>query len=228
MKHTLLIIDDEPDLVDLLKEELQDQYRIELAFDAPAALKVIAQSTIDLVLLDLHIPNGSGLELCREFRQSVYAKEVPIFILTGESDEETQLQCFANGADDFIQKPFNLSVLKARIAARLKNSNSQKAGIFRCGNLELHKEAKMITVAGKNLQFSPVEFRIVAYLVENPFRVVPRQEMLNNIWGGADIAARTIDAHLVPIRKALVQSDHEIVSLYGEGYSLRKRNNGKR
>ncbi len=147
MKHTLLIIEDEPDLVDLLKEELQDEYRIELALDGPAALKVVAQSTIDLVLLELHIPSASGLELCREFRQSVYAKDVPIFILTGESDEDTQLQCFANGADDYIQKPFSLSVLKARIAARLKNSNSQRVGIFRCGNLELHKEAKMITVA---------------------------------------------------------------------------------
>ncbi len=228
MKHTLLIIDDEPDLVDLLKEELQDQYRIEFAFNGTEALKVIGQSTIDLVLLDLHFPSGGGLELCRQLRQSVYAKDVPIFILTGLSDDDTQLQCFANGADEYIEKPFNMLILKARIAARLRTGNSQRVGIFRCGNLELHKEAKMITVAGQNLQFSPVEFRIVAYLVENPFRVVPRQEMLSNIWGGVDVTARTIDAHLVSIRKALVQFDHEIVSLYGEGYSLRKRSNGKR
>jgi DNA-binding response OmpR family regulator len=86
----------------------------------------------------------------------------------------------------------------------------------------------MITVAGKNLPLSPVEFRIVSYLVENPFRVVQREEMLNTIWVGAEVTARIIDAHLVAIRKALVEFDHEIVSLYGEGYSLRKKSNAKR
>ena len=228
MKHSVLIVEDEPDLLDLLKEELADTYHVEEARTANEAVQKVTKAALDLVLLDLNMPDRNGIDLCREFRQSVHTRNIPIFILTGQTDEATQLSCFDNGADDFISKPFSFPLLKARIASRLKNSAIASGEVVRCGNLEIRKYAKMVTVSNKAVRFSSVEFRLLQYFVENPFRVVPRDEILKNIWGTVEVTSRTIDAHLVSIRKALTNFDHEIVSLYGEGYSLRRKGSGKR
>lgn len=228
MKHSVLIVEDEPDLLDLLKEELADTYHVEEARTANEAVQKVTKSAMDLVLLDLNMPDRNGIDLCREFRQSVHTRNLPIFILTGQTDEATQLSCFDSGADDFISKPFSFPLLKARIASRLKNSAIASGEVVRCGNLEIQKLAKMVTVSNKAVRFSSVEFRLLQYFVENPFRVVPRDEILKNIWGTSEVTSRTIDAHLVSIRKALTNFDHEIVSLYGEGYSLRRKGSGKR
>lgn len=221
----MLIVDDEPDIVDFLMEEFSRDYSVRSAESGLSAWSAIEKTVPDLVLLDITMPGMNGLDLCRKMRSSRKAKDVPILFLSARTELETILSAFELGADDYIEKPFRIEELKARVASKLRAKLSRARDDIQCGNMKLSPKSRLVEINGKPVEFSALEFRLLRFFVENPNQLITREKILAAVWKGQPVSVRTVDAHLVSVRKLISACDHEIVSLYGEGYSLRPKPN---
>lgn len=222
-KLSLLVVDDEEQTVKFLVEEFSPDYNVCSVPSGTRAWSAIEKSVPDLVLLDVSVPEMSGLDLCKKMRSTAVTKDMPIFFLSANTELETILRAFELGADDYVEKPFRIEELKARVASRLRHKKSNAEEVLHCGNLRMSTKALSLEVDHQAVEISSLEFRLLKYFLENIDRVISRKEILKEVWDGGVISARTVDAHLVSIRKRISQGDHEIISIYGEGYLLRSK-----
>lgn len=174
----------------------------------------------DLILLDVNLPDGSGFDLCREFRKA--GSRLPILMLTARTDEDSVVGGFESGANDYIRKPFSNRELMARIQTHLKEAVQQDDRIRQGPVLVLLNQRKVI-IDGQDLDFNRREFDIFALLVRSPGAVLTREQVLNSINGSEEILDRTIDSHFSHIRAKLKKKGIQNVgirSVYGVGYTL--------
>ena len=220
---SILIVDDEPDIVEFLTEEFSRDYSVRSAESGLAAWAAIDKMVPDLVLLDITMPGMNGLDLCRKIRASRNAKDVPVLFLSARTELDTIVSVFELGADDFNEKPFRIRELKARVAAKLRAKVKQARDDIQCGNLTISPKSRSLEIGGRPIEISALEFRLLRFFVENPGQLITRDKILAGVWKGQPVSPRTVDAHLVSVRKLISDCDHEIVSLYGEGYSFRSK-----
>ena len=221
MSHRILIVDDEPDLREILQYNLEAAgYETDLAASAEEALeKLTAEHS--LLLLDVRMGGMSGFALAEHLRDELN-NSTPIIFLTAKDREEDLLAGFSAGADDYISKPFSLQEVLARVKAVLKRTAKQaQASELRLGNLSVKVQRKEVRIGGEEIRLSPKEYGILALLASEPGRSFSREEILADVWRGESyVLDRTVDVHIARIRRKLEHSSLRLANRQGYGYCL--------
>jgi two-component system phosphate regulon response regulator PhoB len=222
---SILVVEDEPAILELIKVNLVDAgYEVKAAEDAEAAREALKQELPDLVLLDWMLPGQSGLALARELRGDARTREMPIIMVTARSEEGDKVAGLEAWVDDYVTKPFSPRELKARIKAVLRRRAPEAAQEpLQAGPLKLDPLTHRVTVAGRPVTLGPTEFRLLRFLLARPERVHSRSQLLDHVWGDhVYIEERTIDVHIRRLRLALTPfgADALIETVRGTGYRL--------
>ena len=230
MTKTVLIVDDEKDIRDLLAYNLSKEgFGVLTAADGKEALKMLADHHIALVVLDIMMPGFDGYEVCKQIRANEKTANLPILFLTAKSAEADHLLGLELGADDFIQKPVSPRILVARVKSVLRRSvetrhvaslpeNPEKEKIT-IDDLEVDRGTYRVKLHGKELFLPRKEFELLFYLVSHPGRVFSRDALLNHVWGdGAFVVERTVDVHIFKVREKLGKMGERIETVKGVGY----------
>lgn len=212
-KENILVVDDEADLVELVRYNLQKEgYAVKTASDGETALRVVKSGGIDLAILDLMLPGIQGMELCRMFRADPKTASIPIIMLTARTDEFDRVLGLEMGADDYVSKPFSPRELIARVRAVLRRSSRKpeaRAGqkTIEIGDIKIDLETYSVSKKEKPIDLSATEFRLLLYLVERKGKVFSRDQLLDAVWGDDSyVEPRTVDVHVRRLR-AQIEDD---------------------
>ena len=222
----VLIVEDEPAILELIAANLEHAGFAPLrAASAEEAARLLRETLPAVALVDWMLPGQSGLALARRLRADARTRELPIIFLTARSEENDKVTALDAGADDYLTKPFSPRELVARIRALLRRRAPQlgEAPVEIAG-LRLDPGAHEVRGAGRPLELSPTEFRLLHYLMTHPDRVHSRARLLYEVWGDAAVVEeRTVDVHVRRLRQALAPSAHDslIETVRGSGYCLR-------
>jgi two-component system alkaline phosphatase synthesis response regulator PhoP len=228
-QHRLLLVEDEPGLVMTLTDRLlAEGYEVESATTAPAGLDLATSGAFDAILLDVMLPGGNGLDVCRTLRQR--GIQTPILMLTAKGQVVDRVVGLKLGADDYLVKPFEMAELLARVEALLRRSAAATAGApalgdsFRFGDIAIDFRRAEVTKAGQQLDLSAREFKLLRYFVEHRGAALTRDELLNEVWGyNAMPSTRTVDVHVAWLRQKLEDNPRHpqyIVTVHGLGYKF--------
>lgn len=228
MKSKILLVDDEQDIVELLKYNIEREgFQVISANNGREALEKMAEKP-DLIILDVMMPEMDGYELCRRIREDEHSCHTPLIFLTAKSAEADEVTGLEMGADDFVVKPISPKKLIARVRANLrwkeKLSHGEDGTWSRLilGPLEIDREKFEVRVDGVNVHFLKKEFEILSCISMKPGRVMTREAILNEIWGEESyITERTIDVHIRKIREKLGQHAGIIETIKGVGYRIK-------
>ena len=223
MNPTILVVEDEPAIQDLIQINLQMAgYRILIHGNAEDAIKGIQRELPDLVLLDWMLPGMSGVELARRLRGDARTKSLPIILLTARGEEQDKLKGLEEGADDYITKPFSVKEMEARIKALLRRRAPELTqDVIEYHGLRLDPAAHKVSGHGTALSMGPTEFRLLHFFLTHPERVYSRTQLLDFVWGDhVFLEERTVDVHIRRLRSALAASKHDafIHTVRGSGY----------
>ncbi len=214
---TVMIADDEQRIRKLISDFLQREgYTIVEADNGQSALTLLAAEKIDLVILDVMMPEPDGLTVCREIRKK---SSVPIIMLTARSEELDQLFAFELGADEYVTKPFSPKVLTARVNALFRRLESEKAVERSSNGLNIDTDSRLVSLDAAPLELSPKEYDLLAFLFENRGKALSRQQILNQVWNFdyyGDL--RTVDTHINRLRSKLGDSASLVQTIRGYGY----------
>ncbi len=223
-KQTILIVDDEQDLLDLIEYNLKQQgFEVLTADNGNRGIQIARDEKPNLVLLDVMMPQMDGIEVCDRMREDHDLKHIPIIFLTARSDEKTEIEGLNKGADDYITKPISTSKLISRIKAVLRrfDEKSEQVQILNVHDLEIDKERYVVKKAGEEYHLPRKEFELLFYLASKRGKVRDRQTLLNKVWGdNIYVVDRTVDVHVRKIREKL--GDHYIETVKGVGYRFKE------
>jgi phosphate regulon transcriptional regulator PhoB len=219
----VLIVEDEPDIASLIVHHLsRDGFRCRTAATGAEALNRVRSATPDLIVLDLMLPEMSGLEVCRRLRGDPTTAAVPIIMLTAKADEVDRIVGLEMGADDYVAKPFSPKELVARVRAVLRRVRpGEVARPLGAGGVSLDPARHLVTVDGQPVDLTPKEFDLLHALLEAAGRVLSREHLLNRVWGYAradEIESRTVDVHIRRLRAKLGAEERRIATIKGVGY----------
>ena len=225
-KKRILIVEDEIDVLDMLELRLtKERFEVLKAADGETGLKKTISEAPDLVVLDLMLPLVPGLEVLRNIRANPMAANIPILIVSARGEESDIIVGLELGADDYVVKPFNMSVLVARINALLRRSASTEDGttnFLRLGTIEIDVERFQVYVEGSPIVLTRTEFRILYALVTSKGRVLTRNQLIEKAIGtDAIVTDRTVDVHLTSLRTKLGSARDVIETVRGIGYRIR-------
>jgi DNA-binding response OmpR family regulator len=223
-KH-IIIIEDETDMADLVALRLKrDGYEVEVAHDGLEGWRKIRSSLPELVLLDVMLPRMSGTDLIKEMRSDPRTTGIPVIMLTAKTEESDIVVGLQLGADDYITKPFSMSVLAARVAAVFRRSGEARVagkGVLTAGVVRIDQERHQVEVNGKPVPLTLTEFRLLVALVAGKGRVLTRDQLVDQAVGpDAIVTDRTIDVHLTGLRKKLGKARKYVETVRGLGYRL--------
>jgi two-component system KDP operon response regulator KdpE len=179
----ILIVDDEPQITRVLRTSISAHgYEVRVANEGQTALQIARDWPPDLMITDLAMPVMDGLELCRRFRQ---LSNAPIIVLSIKSEEQTKVQAFDAGADDYVTKPFGMNELLARMHANLRRAAQEQksSGVIAEGDFRIDAEAHKALIRGRELKLTPKEFDLLTYFAQNPRKVITHRELLAAVWG---------------------------------------------
>ena len=225
MPADVLIVEDEPDIRNLIVHHLtRDGFRCRTAGSGAEALARVRAAAPDLVVLDLMLPEMTGLEVCRRLRADPTTAGVPIIMLTAKTDEVDRIVGLEMGADDYVAKPFSPKELVARVRAVLRRAHpAEPARPLAVGTVRLDTSRHVVTVGGRPVELTPKEFDLLHALLEAGGRVLSREHLLNRVWGYAradEIESRTVDVHIRRLRSKLGPEERRIATIKGVGYRL--------
>ena len=222
--HRVLVVDDESAVTELLQFRLeQEGYRVATLNDPLACIAKVREFEPDLMLLDIMMPELSGIQLCRIIRADPITKDIPIIFLSARGEVEDRIKGLEAGAEDYLSKPFSINELLLRISKMLKRSGapSEPAGQSRIeiAGVVIDEDLHQLTVDGKNVLLTATEFRLLKLLMERKGRVQTRDHLLVNVWNyDTDIETRTVDTHVRRVREKLGQYARMIETVRGVGY----------
>jgi two-component system phosphate regulon response regulator PhoB len=225
MRPSILLVEDEPSIVDLLSYNLKREgFEVRETGDGEEALLMIRERPPDLVILDWMLPSVSGLEVCRQLRRDPNLQQLPIIMLTARAEEDDRVRALDSGADDYVTKPFSPSEVIARVRAVLRRTRpalSQDRLTY--ADIEMELDTYRVRRAGRTIHLGPTEFRLLRHFLEKPRRVFSRERLLDAVWGpDISVEPRTVDVHIRRLRKAL-NSENErdlIRTVRSAGYAL--------
>jgi DNA-binding response OmpR family regulator len=222
---TVVVCEDDDPTRELLCDHLTaDRYRALPAPSASDALRLCGYNHPDLMLLDLGLPDASGIDVLREIRGSGerFDPELPVVVLSGRTSEADRLRGFEAGADDYLPKPFHLPELLARVAAVLRRRNGGRRGPIRVGDLTVDPLTRRVEVGGRDVQLANKEFALLRALAAEPHRVFTKDELLRDVWGfRAKGRTRTLDSHASRLRRKLdPEGSRYVCNCWGVGYRL--------
>lgn len=216
----ILIADDEPDILEILQFNLQQEgYEVVTAKTGDDAIEKAKQNKPDLIILDIMMPGKNGMEVCNILRTMPDFKKTLIVFLTAMSDEGTEIKGLETGADDYLTKPISPKVLLSKVNSLFRRFQKEDTGIITLGDISINREKYMVTLRGSDVILARKEFELLALLASKPGKVFLRNEILNQIWGTEVIVGdRTIDVHIRKIRQKLGLDC--ITTVKGVGYKF--------
>jgi DNA-binding response OmpR family regulator len=225
--RTILVIEDEKDLSDLVQRKLeQEGFDVIVAMDGDAGLRIAKGQRPDLVVLDINMPGLDGLQVCRELRAEPRHARLPILILSARASAADRVTGLELGADDYLVKPFLPRELVARINAILRRAGHRldRPAVICSGELVIDLHAHRVTYDGQPLPMTAAEFQILELLASHPGRVFSRDEIIESTPRESAVTSRSVDAHIVGIRKALGPAAASIETVRSVGYRFRPSN----
>jgi phosphate regulon transcriptional regulator PhoB len=225
MYKKILIVEDEHDVIKLLKYNLEKEgFRVNYTTDGSLALAEIRRDEPDLIILDLMLPGLDGLEICRQIRRNERYSALPLLMLTARGEESDRVVGLEMGADDYVTKPFSMRELIARVRALLRRrepAGAPKTTVQR-GNLVIDPGAHNVSVDGRRVELSALEFRLLHYLASHPGMVFSRDQLLDRVWGNdRTVTPRSVDVYVRRVREKIErepQSPIFIQTVHGVGY----------
>ncbi|SEN93650.1 two-component system, OmpR family, response regulator RegX3 [Amphibacillus marinus] len=225
MKLDCLIVDDELDLAEATCEYF-NMFDINTAFvtSAEACERFLTEHDPAVILLDINLGNASGFDLCKKLRQTIAA---PILFISARSSNDDVLIALNIGGDDYIQKPYTLSVLLAKVKAVLKrlsmNTAQQEAGLISAAAIQLDPHQHRVRVNGVEVELKAMEYKLLSYLVKHKNRVITKAELFHNVWGDTFVGDGTLNVHIRYLREKIERNPKEpqfIKTIWGTGYVL--------
>lgn len=200
----------------------KDGYQINSAFSLKEALETEKKATSDLYLLDINLPDGSGIDFCRKLREQT---DKPILFLTARNTEQNMIEGFRAGCDDYISKPFPLAVLNKKIAAILRRTQNNHTNNFNYRDMEINYEKMTVAVGGEEIKLTATEYKLLSFLAKNKGRVLTRSILLEQIWDsdGNFIDENTLSVHIRRLRQKIEPeptSPRYIITVFGIGYTF--------
>ncbi len=222
MWYDCLIIDDEKLLADSTAEYFNlFGVKTKAVYGVAGCREFFERNTAGLLLLDINLEDGSGFELCKELREKT---EIPILFISARTSDDDKIIAFHIGGDDYVQKPYSLSVLLAKVKTVLKrfgHSGAPRDTVYSDGRLAVDFQAKQVSVAGNVVKLTAREFKLLAYLIKNENRVVSKQELFEEVWEDRFTADGTLNVHIRKIREAIERNPGKpeyIITVWGDGY----------
>lgn len=219
--HRILVVEDEADIALGLQQDLRlEGYDVRVASDGEQAIEFARDAPFDLIILDVMLPGKDGFAVCRELRRS--GMTTPIILLTAKGSEAEKVLGFELGADDYVTKPFSPMELRARIKAVLRRGSNDGPELLRFGDFEVDFERFELRRAGRAVDLTPIEFKLLAAFVRNPRIVLNRQQLLEKVWDpDVHVTDRVVDTHIGNLRRKIETTPDEpifLVSVRGFGY----------
>lgn len=223
--RTILIVDDEEDLLDLLRYNLdREGYRTVTATDGEAGLARAHEDDPDLIILDVMMPKLDGIELCRRIRRDAALREKPIIMLTARTEDENYVEGLEVGADIYLGKPVSVPVLVSQVKALFRRADRTEhpPDVLKVHGVEINRDRYLVIRDGEEIRLPRKEFELLHFLASHPEKVFTRQELLDAVWGhDVYVVDRTVDVHVRKIREKL--GNEIIATVTGVGYKLRAR-----
>ena len=221
-KRQILVIDDEKDIVSLLRYNLEKEgHQVLSALTGEAGLEAARSKKPDLILLDLMLPGVDGLEVCRLLKSDSRTKQIPVIMLTAKGTEIDQVVGLELGASDYIAKPFSVKVLLARVKNifRVLTTDKERATILQAGGIVLDRERHRVTASSKPVELTKLEFKIFEFLMDNRGKAFSRDQILSSAWEGESfVVDRSVDTHVKSIRQKLGKCRDRVETVRGLGY----------
>jgi DNA-binding response OmpR family regulator len=221
MRDTVLVVDDEPDVVDLVRYHLHRAgFDVLVALSGPSGLRTATESRPDAIVLDIMLPQMTGIEVCKALRKSAQTSTIPILMLTAKTEPSERIAGLELGIDDYITKPFSPRELVLRVQNVLRRLRSvQSSSLVTVDEFCLDKGNFEISLSGRRLELTTTEFKLLALLVERRGRTLSRETLLQDVWGYENVIdTRTVDTHVRRLREKLGPAANRIATVRGEGY----------
>jgi two-component system phosphate regulon response regulator PhoB len=237
-KDLVLVIEDEREIRELISLHLlRNGYGVQAVCCSDEALSFLEDNDPDLLILDWMLPEQSGVDFLRDYRNTPRGKSKPVLMVTAKTDPEDVVYALDSGADDYIIKPFDSIVLMARVKALLRRASQEAVGVvkskeeqsqFRLGRLGIDTEAHKVDCCGEELDLTPNEFKLLLALMKQAGRVMTREKLLKEVQGDdVKVIERTVDTHLFSLRKKLGSCSEYIETIRGVGYRFREVTSGE-
>lgn len=226
MSVKILIIEDEPDIRRNLEYNLgREGFKASSVGSLDEANEKLKSKKFDLILLDLMLPDGSGLDLCKKIKSNSETEATPVVILTAKDDEVDKVVGFELGADDYVTKPFSVRELILRVKAILKRSDTKTKEVVEVerqfGDLKIDVDSHEVHVDSQLIELTALEFRLLKELVDKRGRVQSRDQLLSEVWGyNAEVTTRTVDTHIKRLREKLGSMGKYVQTIRGVGYKF--------
>ena len=224
MSHHILVVEDEPDINKTVSYNLANEgFHPLSALNLKEADDQLASNKISLIILDLMLPDGSGLDFCKTLKSSNIYKNIPIIIVTAKGDEVDKVVGFELGADDYVTKPFSVRELMLRIKAILKRNvqdgTPNSSAAFSFEGLSINDDSHEVFVNNVEINLTALEFKLLKHLVDRRGRVQTRNQLLEEVWGySSHVTTRTVDTHVKRLREKLKEMGKHIQTIRGVGY----------
>jgi len=220
--YRVLVIDDEPDILELLKYNLKREgYSVKTALNGPKGLEIAKDFEPDLILLDIMMPKQDGVETCRQLRGIPKLSNTHIIFLTARTEEYSEVAAFESGADDYITKPIKPRALTSRLNALFKKSREKKSDNdkIKVGKISIDRASYTVMIGDKQIVLPKKEFELLFFLAKHPNQVFSRDDLLRNIWGtDVYVLSRTVDVHIRKVREKIGEA--YIKTIKGVGYKF--------
>lgn len=221
MKYNCLIIDDEKVLADSTAEYFNLFGVVTLAvYSVEECRNFFKENTAELILLDINLGDGSGFDLCRELREKT---DIPILFISARTSDDDQIIALNIGGDDYVQKPYSLGVLLAKVKAVLKRYGQNLLTEYSDGYLKVDFKARQVYVYDLPVKLTALEYKLLTFLIANQGKVITKQELFDNIWEDKYTGDGTLNVHIRKIREAIERNPNEpkyIVTVWGDGYKF--------
>ena len=228
LRKKILIVDDEPDVADLVAYNLKTKgFDTETVNDPTHSIGVARTMMPDLVILDVMMPEINGIQICRLLRAEPQLKNVPVIFLTAKVEEDDRVQGLESGADDYVCKPFSTKELVLRVQNILRRTSKKEDGggvTLIVGSIELDVDRHEVKIGGEVIDLTATEFKLLHLLMERRGRVQTREHLLLNVWNyETEIETRTVDTHVRRLREKLGAEAEWIETIRGVGYRMAER-----
>ena len=228
-KDHILLVEDEPDLLQTLSFNFESEgYKVSKALNGEEAMKLLEKNdSIAMVILDLMLPNTSGLDICRHIRKTDDLKDILVIMVTAKGEEVDRVVGFEVGADDYVVKPYSVRELLLRVGGMLKRSSKEKdegdREVLVFKDLKIDTNKHKVYLSDKKISLTSKEFKLLKHLLSKADKVQTRDNLLDKVWGyNNDVTTRTVDTHVKRLRSKIGKYGDKIETVRGEGYIFNK------
>ena len=227
-KDHILLVEDEPDLLQTLSFNFESEgYKVSKALNGEEAMKLLEKNdSIAMVILDLMLPDTSGLDICRHIRKTDDLKDILVIMVTAKGEEVDRVVGFEVGADDYVVKPYSVRELLLRVGGMLKRSSKEKEGdkeVLVFEDLKIDTNKHKVYLSDKKISLTSKEFKLLKHLLSKADKVQTRDNLLDKVWGyNNDVTTRTVDTHVKRLRSKIGKYGDKIETVRGEGYIFNK------